>query len=788
MKNFSSYVKMACLWLAFLFLCGCGKESEPVTSDTEVSEEQTEESSEAAKDYVLPEDYAWLTHFEDAGGETRLHNIFPSVQMIGNSLYYYYRTVNWEDGNSVVEGNAYLQEEGEEPQPLNLPEQDEMMLEAMTAGEDGSLYLLYKERTEEDQFPTYMLEKRDKELTTVYTVDTTAGLKEAAKSTDDPSYFDISFMAAGNDGRLYGLTFGTGMVTCWDETGVYQGCFFLPMNGKVPMGNEKLCFGLVNAGASGIYAYWGVREEEKLGPGLYLCDLKKWMEMDEADRKEEELLQVDFSSAPESISIGNGEMFVLGNYEDGLYLIDTDHLWQIDMTDGSVNPLLDWQDLTLKGEYVTAIRRQAEGGYLLYVFDTLEQENYWVRLEPVPTDTLPEKTELVLGVAGSLRSEESLLKRIDQVVLSYNRTHPYSHVTVQEYGNENITNFQMELLKGEGPDILMETENFFDMETLMAKGAVEDLAPYLTGGGEVSDQDILPGILELIKKDGRIPRIPLSFSVGIMILPKDRPQEIMTPAEAADFMAGSDGTYIDCGVWPAPFLVQMLTGAEMDHYVDAEGKSCSFDSEEFIDLLERLAKLSDMKMIMDQRERFEPVRSGQLAAVVDDLDSMGDYLCIRASFYDAWEIAGFPNSDRQLRYPATLYDWLGISSASEHKEEAWGFIEFCLAYTSRSDNAADRFVVTKEKFERQIRFEKGDPYQVMGNYFFDGSIDIFQPEPTTQEETDFLREISEHLYFYEDQNLEKIIREEADIFFAGDVSAEEAAKRIQNRVSLLLNE
>ena len=76
----------------------------------------------------------------------------------------------------------------------------------------------------------------------------------------------------------------------------------------------------------------------------------------------------------------------------------------------------------------------------------------------------------------------------------------------------------------------------------------------------------------------------------------------------------------------------------------------------------------------------------------------------------------------------------------------------------------------------------------MGNYFYDSSNGDVIFEPTNQEETDFLREISEHLYLYENQNLLQIISEEADAFFAGDISAEEAAERIQNRASLVLSE
>lgn len=258
-------------------------------------------------------------------------------------------------------------------------------------------------------------------------------------------------------------------------------------------------------------------------------------------------------------------------------------------------------------------------------------------------------------------------------------------------------------------------------------------------------------------------------------------------------MAQGENEYVDMFMWPQTFLIQVLSGAEMDQFVDSKNKSCSFNSEEFISLLEQTAELADMQMIMEHGSRFEPFRSGQLSAIVDNLSCMGDYLCIRASLSDMADITGYPNSSRELRYPAKLYDWLGINSASGHKEEAWGFVEFCLAYISRSDDVADRFAVTKDKFDRQTQFGGDDgsgslSYQVLGNLFLAPGYGMVDFGPATQEETDFLREIPEHLYLYENENLLRVISEEASAFFAGDISAREAAERIQNRASLVLAE
>ena len=48
--------------------------------------------------------------------------------------------------------------------------------------------------------------------------------------------------------------------------------------------------------------------------------------------------------------------------------------------------------------------------------------------------------------------------------------------------------------------------------------------------------------------------------------------------------------------------------------------------------------------------------------------------------------------------------------------------------------------------------------------------------------------MTEHLYLYENPSLMEVINEEASAFFAGDISAKEAAERIQNRASLVIGE
>lgn len=755
-------------------MCSCGGEAEePVSRETgeEAPQDTAGDNLMENESLALPEGYVWSARFQDAGRETEVENAY----LIGNLLYYdsaYYDS----DQGKYVKG-IYSRENGKEPQQLlDYGYGDGGYRWPMAAGEDGSVYFLYGEEDEDGVFHTFKLEKRNQEMKEVYCIDPREGMEE-------PSLVDD--IEARADGTLYGLT-GRGDVMLWDENGVCQERFTLPESMATASGQGGICYGLVNAGDFGVYMYWGGKDQEA-DNGIHLYSLDKWREMDEEGRKAAEPLRVNFASAEGRAAAGRDDTLrVFSGYRDGVYLADKNRLWQINLTDGSLEEIVAWQDIYLKAEYVKAVRRQEDGTLLLFIYDTLEGKNYWVTLEAVPASELPEKKELVLGVAGTIWYNQSLASNIEGVVLSYHRMHPECHITIQEYDKANITNFQLELLQGEGPDILLERETFFDMEELADKGAVEDLMPYLMKADDVSS-DILPGIMEFAAKEGKIPRIPLSFAVYMMIVPEDMPQEILTPEEFVSFMAQGEDTYIDYLVFPKDLLLQMLFGAEMDHYVDEENKSCSFDSEEFVGFLEKLAALEDLEMIGDRTERATFFHSGQLPVVVEELNCMMDYLCIREAFSGSGRITGFPNSKGEQRYPARLYDWMGINSASEYKEEAWSFIQFCIAYTSHSDNVSDRFVIMEDKFNEQTQFSDREELLIWPNDY-DYWTGYQKVAPTTQEDSDFLWEVTEHLYLYENPSLMEVINEEASAFFAGDINAKEAAERIQNRASLVIGE
>ncbi len=751
-----------------VFFCGC---TGNVVSDGQM---ESEESQGFSASEWLPDGYGWSTHFEMAGkmagDRNRLYRAGSGgdeFQLVGNTLYYKVRGT-WDMVQGRQETALYIQKQGEEARLfLQFGKDDQKYLSHFAVGDDGCLYVVYTERNAEGAGASTILTKWDSEFQEQYSLDITKIVSGGV--------YDLKVRA---DGGVYGIT-ADGAVFFWNEKGEYQGSFSLDLD-------IKRQGSLIDAGEAGVYVCYLPQDEEGSTKEMRLYNLDVWQEMEERERATAQPLAVDLESQP--VAARNYNPLLVFGDGSGVYLADKNCLWKIDLTDGSLDMVFNWEEVSLRAESIRQMARQEDGSFLFFVLDTLGMQSCWCSVKAVPASELPEKVELVLGVAGLSYGGYSLTFYLDEVVMAYNMMHPKAPVTIRRYGDDSLTEFQLELLNGEGPDILLEPSRQFDMENLLRKDAVADLAPYLEKAEEVTREDIVPGILEAITKEGQIARIPLTFSVDVLIVPKENAKENMTPQEMVS-LASKDARYRDIyslGVW------EILAGGEIERYVEEEGKSCTFDSEEFIGLLEDLRAMYEVERVRDRELSAELFREGQLPVILGELERTRDYLYMRNDFADCGRIVGYPNSDRELRYPLHLYDWLGINNASAHKEEAWGFIEFCMLYGSSTANTIyDNFRVMQDTFEEQTYFEDDENTGLLlgGASPFSGrGLNRENLVFTTKEETKWLREITEHLYFYENDDLKNIIMEESGAFFAGDISAQEAAKRIQNRAMLVLGE
>lgn len=183
---------------------------------------------------------------------------------------------------------------------------------------------------------------------------------------------------------------------------------------------------------------------------------------------------------------------------------------------------------------------------------------------------------------------------------------------------------------------------------------------------------------------------------------------------------------------------------------------------------------------------------------------------------------GFPSANG-IGSSFTLCTSMGISAASEAKEEAWSFVRSLLLplgnvsgwYSLEFGGGPSRFngfAINRKAFEEQLKMQLGpeywtDPYS--GEVFTDANGDLVEYSrygmgigcpgdivlmaylfaPTEAQLDRFWRlyESTEQITGRNDALLD-IICEQAQPYFAGDKTLEETAKLIQNRASLYVNE
>ena len=219
-----------------------------------------------------------------------------------------------------------------------------------------------------------------------------------------------------------------------------------------------------------------------------------------------------------------------------------------------------------------------------------------------------------------------------------------------------------------------------------------------------------------------------------------------------------------------------LISVNLDDFVNFKKKKCSFDSPEFIRLIEMIKKQSTT-------ENAEPDDTVYPAKIV----GIGDYMSF---LYFASEYSGtdsktvFKGIPDKKKTGANINPQmiLAISDKSENKAQAWEFAKYFLSkeYQDSTVNEAVTFgfPVRKEALENLMKNEEGKDYSSYG----------FTSEINNNENVSLLKSIIENAdhHVVSDSEIKKILREALDEFYEGGKSSADTAKDIQNKVTAYL--
>lgn len=372
---------------------------------------------------------------------------------------------------------------------------------------------------------------------------------------------------------------------------------------------------------------------------------------------------------------------------------------------------------------------------------------------------------------------------IEQWIDEWNQSQEDYRIEIKEYEDSDTgrTKLNNEIVSGHAPDIL--DLSSINVANYISKGILTDLYPFLDAGGEVSRDDLVPGILETYAQNNKLYGIPLGYRFETLL------GKTELVGEARDWTTGkmvqitknlaSDEYLLDS---LAPLgLLRAVLAADMGSYVDWEKGECSFDGGKFRSLLELAASID--LTFLTQDELNEKLADGSVLLNRVYIGSVTDYQSGIEQFAGA-EVSwlGFPSEDGGK---AVLYDRMpvGITESSRNKEGAWQFVSSLLGEEFQRYHVKFvfpiRLSILQESFHEAM--EEKDAEMYLGGE---------PPRPATQEEIDVLFEgicsaQSDKIF---DANIWNIIAEDVEPYFEGSKTIEEVMDLIQGRVSLYVSE
>lgn len=394
-----------------------------------------------------------------------------------------------------------------------------------------------------------------------------------------------------------------------------------------------------------------------------------------------------------------------------------------------------------------------------------------------------------------------------QAVMDFNKTHSDIRIEIIEYMNEEnpMEKMSADIAAGNIPDLYDTSYGIGNMSLTQAaqKGLLEDLTPYIENDPDISEDDFIDSVINAAKIDGKLYYIPAQFAIMTMLASKkdvgdktgwtfDEMKQYIDskPEDVRLFEDNSKST-----------ILMYLTYTCLPQFVDFEKNECNFDSDDFKSLLELANRGVNDEAQMDTEMGWtEDIQNGKQLFIVGTISP--DFWAIYDSIYNGDAACiGFPDPERKGTY-AQFLGSIGMSQACSDKDLAWEFIKFNASREqmgkSYSKGMTGGMPTRKDMFELYLKAymttesytdEFGNNIEPVSGGIGVGNISV-DLKPITEAEAQQFRDLTDSVSrsWETDESIFNIIEEESKAFFAGDKSADETAKTIQNRASTYLNE
>jgi len=649
-------------------------------------------------------------------------------------------------------------------------EDGNMQIYALSIIETGDIWIAergeffyFPNDTDDDDWERWSARIMVKDFTRVRKLDNTGA---------EISSFDISHKSAGQDWfHIYAFTVDA-------DNNIYIGVeskiYVLDNEGR-PLFDLDVNWveGLVNMPDGSVaYSGWGNRGRE----------LSK---IDVAGKRLGETFDFPNNINVHNIYPGNDDYSVIFTNGIGLYGIEAET--------GEVALLLNWidSDMTLDG--LANITFLSDGRILVtsQQWGSMGVNHEIIFLTKTPYSELPERTVLTLATFH-------LDWDIRSAIVQFNRTSTTHRIQVTDYAEfstdddwqAGLTRLSAEIIAGNVPDILDVSNLPFNQ--YVAKDLFIDLYPLIDSDPELGRSDFMESMLRATEINDGLYKVFPFFNVVTMIgnpsvvgsYPGWNMEEFKAVIAAnpnADYPLGRGLTNMN--------LLQVLFMFNMDDYVNWNEGTVSFDSNEFIALLEYANTLPD-GYDWDNYEHIsevELITSGRQIIAAISMHDFQDYQMYRALFGGDVVFKGLPAENRN-GYSLDARTGFAITNKCKDVDGAWSFLRTFLMEEWQNERSWQGMPVNKNVFDRIVNEAMKEDEYGSGTMGWDNF--IIEMKPLTQADVDMIMVLLDSVNgsVGQDETLWNIISESASNFFNGTTTVQDAVRVIQNRASIYVAE
>lgn len=428
----------------------------------------------------------------------------------------------------------------------------------------------------------------------------------------------------------------------------------------------------------------------------------------------------------------------------------------LDPETGFAQPLFNWLDTGFSFVFDGPIGLTLTADGKIFMLDPSTGDIYRMEQSDAPDERKVLTVAIGAGVNGTYLSRAMAI---------FNMTNPDYVAKEFVYSSEDAAKVPAELSAAKDIDVVYmgtstDVESAFRSIPLKSS-LFEDLLPYLDADPELSREDFIPGVFDSMLQNGHL----------YGIVPGVMPYTIAAPKAVAD---GIEDWNMDAifklnnelpenyglfNSFSREYMIEELMEYACARFVDMDNLTCSFDSEEFVRLLQLCA----------EAKPYDYDSSEGYALSMGNASMSFNYY--REVLNGDFEYIGFPSEGGSNLLSQSIGPF-SILASSENKDAAWQLIRLLfLPQIQNNEVNAFGMPVIVSSLDKSLARRAGNNAEI------------------SQADVDKYRAlIMDCRGFIDGGAVYNIVYEEVNKFLGGGKTAEDAAASIQSRASIYISE